>query len=355
MERTVFEQRPVIGTGAEVERQARLDSPDVQAAPTASAQAAHEWEDELLAGRHVVLGAGPVARAVVEQLARHGVRPTVVTRSGTQVAAADARRADVADPAAAAEAIAGATVVYQAAQPAYHRWTRDFPTLQRAVLDACQRAGAVLVAVENLYGYGAVDGPIHPDLPFAATTRKGRVRAAMWDELEAAHRSGRVRTVAARASDFYGPGVTASTYGERFFAPLVAGRGAEVLGDPERLHSITHVDDLAALLIRLGTRPDAWGRAWHVPSAPAVTQRRIVELTAEAAGVPAKVRPMSRTMLRLGGLVIPAARETVEMLYEFEHDFVIDDTATRDRFALEPVPLADGLAATAAWYRSRRP
>jgi nucleoside-diphosphate-sugar epimerase len=347
VERTVFEKRSMIG-----DVQMKMTDSSASAAGPETVPAREAPGDAT--GRHVVLGAGPVARAVVEQLAQQGIRPVVVTRSGTQVAAADSRRADVADPAAATDALAGAAVVYQAAQPAYHRWVRDFPALQRSILEAAARAGAVLVAVENLYGYGPVEGPIRPDLPLAATTRKGRLRAAMWHELETAHRAGRVRTVAARASDFYGPGVTASVYGERFFAPLVAGKGAEVLGDPERLHAVTLVDDLAALLVRLGATPDAWGRAWHVPNAPAVTQRRIVELAAEAAGVPARIRRISRAKLRLGGLMIPEARETVEMLYEFEHDFLVDDTGTRERLGLEPTPLADGLAATVAWYRTRQ-
>ena len=35
------------------------------------------------------------------------------------------------------------------------------------------------VAVENLYAYGPVDGPMTEDLPLRPTTLKGRVRARL--------------------------------------------------------------------------------------------------------------------------------------------------------------------------------
>ena len=58
--------------------------------------------------RHVVLGAGPVGRAIVAELVANGHRPTVITRSGTQLLGADARRADATDPAALRHALEGA-------------------------------------------------------------------------------------------------------------------------------------------------------------------------------------------------------------------------------------------------------
>ena len=50
--------------------------------------------------------------------------------------------------------------------------------------------------------------PMTKDLPLAATTVKGRTRAAMTAELLAAAEAGRVRLAIGRASDFFGPGVT---------------------------------------------------------------------------------------------------------------------------------------------------
>ena len=99
------------------------------------------------------------------------------------------------------------------------QWPERFPPLQRGVLAAAERTGALLVSLENLYGYGPASGsPMTEDLPLAATGVKGRTRAAMTAELLAAAAAGRARIAIGRASDFFGPGVTeGSTLGERVF------------------------------------------------------------------------------------------------------------------------------------------
>jgi nucleoside-diphosphate-sugar epimerase len=299
----------------------------------------------------VVLGAGPVGRSVAAALVARGIRPRVVTRSGTTIDGAQPCQADVADSDGARAAVSRATVVFQCAQPAYHRWGKDFPDIQRSVVHACEASGAVLVAIENLYGYGPVSVPMTEDLPMMPTTRKGAVRAAMWTDLLDAHRSGRVRVAAVRASDFFGTGVRDSAFGERFFAPLVSGGKAQLLGSPQARHAITYVPDLAEAAVRVAEDPSAWGRAWHAPTAPAITQLALVEAAARAAGVAPAFVAVKPWQLRLVGAVNPGARETVEMLYEFDRDFVVDSSAFETHFGQRPTPLDRALAETVAWYQ----
>lgn len=304
----------------------------------------------------VVLGAGPVGKAVAARLVERGLTPVVITRSGSTVDGARPLAVDVTDPAALAAALHGADAVFHSAQPAYHRWAEEFPALQRSVLDAAARAGVgVVVAVENLYPYGRVTGgaAMTESTPFNPCSRKGEVRARLAAELAATHAEGRVATAAVRASDFFGPGVAGSAYGERFVIPLVKGKSAEVLGDPDTRHSVTYVPDLAETLVRAAERPDAWGRAWHAPSAPAVTQRELVALVAAAAGTEPRLRALKPWMLRLVGRFNPGARETVEMLYEFEADFVLDSSAAERAFGLAPTLLATAVAATISYERGR--
>lgn len=289
----------------------------------------------------VVLGAGPVGRAITAELATRGRAASVVTRSGTRVGDAAAIQLDVRDPEALADALrrAGADVVFQTAQPEYHRWPQEFPDLQAAIVTACEQAGARLVVVENLYGYGPVSGVITEDHPLAATTRKGAVRARMWHDLLGAHRAGRVEVIAVRASDFIGPGVSGSVFGDRFVGSLVAGRPAEVYGPLDVLHSVTYVPDLARAMVELSGHDRAYGRAWHAPNAPAVTVGALTELVARAAGVEPTNRRLRPWQLRIAGLFVPAARETAEMVYEFMEDFVVDDSAIRAEFDVDHTPL----------------
>jgi nucleoside-diphosphate-sugar epimerase len=298
---------------------------------------------------HVVLGAGPVGRAVVTALIARGIEPAVVTRSGTPVTGALSRRADLADPQQAAAALAGARIVFQCASPPYHRWPEEFPLLQSRAIDAAAHAGAVLVVAENLYGYGPAAGLITADLPLSATTRKGAVRAQMWHDLRAAHDAGRLPVVAGRASDYYGPGVgRGSVVGDRFFAALAAGKAADVTGNPGCLHTYTYIADFGEALARLSETPQTWGRAWHVPSVPAVSTRAFAQRAADISGTHAKLRALSRWQLRAIGVVVPAVREMAEMLYEFERDWVVDHAGYAAVLGDHATPLDAALAATMA-------
>ena len=303
--------------------------------------------------RPVVLGAGPVGRAVVARLADRGLTPTAITRSGTKVDGATAARADITDPQALAATLGelGADAVFQCAMPAYHRWPQEFPALQASVLAACADTGAVLVAAENLYGHGTPGVPITEQSPLEPTTNKGRVRADLWRALATAHAEGRANAVAVRASDFFGPGVVVSAYGDACFGALARNKKAQILGDPSTRHSITYVPDYAEALVRVAERPDTWGRACLAPTAPARTQAEYVQLAARHLGVDPGIRSIGTFAMRVAGLFNRGAREIVEMMSEFTADYLVDSTFSETALDQAPTPLEAAIAATADSYR----
>lgn len=307
---------------------------------------------------HVVLGAGPVGSTIVRQLAEAGETVRVVTRTGRDlgVAGVTSFRADITDQEAVKAATAGATTVYFAAAPAYTNWPKGFPPMVEGVLGGLNGSGIRLAVVDNLYAYGPPHGaPIREDLPYAATNRKGTARARVAERFMAAQAAGDVQVTIARASDYFGPGAVESAVGGRFFGPIVAGKAASVFGDPDALHSVTYVPDFARTLIELARHDEAFGQVWHVPSVPAVSIRGFAGLVGAAAGTGTpRLSRLSRPMLRLVGLFVPGARETVEMLYEFEEPFVLDSSKTERTFGLTATPFEQSIPATVAWWQSRR-
>ncbi len=303
----------------------------------------------------VVFGTGAIGMALIEQLHAGGIRVRAVNRSGTadvpdgvEVVGGDASSVEF-----ATVATAGADVVYFSLNPPYTKWPELFPPLQAAVIEGAASAGAKWVAVDNLYMYGPTDGePLTEDLPHAATTRKGSVRAQMAKDLMAASEAGKVRVAVGRASDYFGPRGLLSAMGERVFYPALAGKKAQVLGDPDQLHSYSYLPDIARDLIVLGERDEADGKAWHLPNAPAVTTRQFVEMVYAAAGTEPGIQAMPRIMVSAVGFFNGNVRELKEMLYEFEEPFVVDDSRFEIAFGGSATPLSVAIGDTVEWFRS---
>ncbi len=284
--------------------------------------------------QHVIFGAGILGLTIAERLAASGAQVRLVSRSGaTRLPGVTAAKADLADPASATKAATGADVIYFCAAPPYQDWTKSFYALQEAAIAAARKTGAVLVAAENLYGYG-VAGTLHEGLPLTATTRKGAARARMSKRLFAAHAGGEIRAVSGRASDFFGPGVRTSALGDRFWPDLIKGKPINWFGNPDALHTFTYLPDFAQALITLGASPDSWGRAWHVPSPKTLTAHEVARRAAALIGAPLpRLRRTPRLLLRLVGLMQPAAAELIEMEYAFASDFLAAQRDWDQRFA----------------------
>jgi nucleoside-diphosphate-sugar epimerase len=308
---------------------------------------------------HVVCGTGAVGMAVMDELVQRGPRRVrMINRSGRARVphGVEVVGGDATDEAFTREASEGASVVYFALNPPYDKWPELFPRLQAGVLEGAASAGAKLIAMENLYMYGPTDGrPITEDLPYAATTRKGTVRASMSKELMEAHKSGRVRVTIGRASDFFGPRALTSAAGEQVFGRAVDGKSAQVAGDPDQPHTYTYTPDIGKGLVILGEREEALGQAWHLPSPETVTTREFVEMIFEEVGKPARVQAAPKILLRALGLFNPGMRETIEMLYEFEEPFVLDDSRFKQEFGDHATLLREAIQRTVRWYREERP
>lgn len=316
-------------------------------------QAADWRPDEL----HVVFGTGPTGLAVIDELVTQGMKVRAVNRSGFAPVppSVEVVGGDATDRSFARRATRNADVVYQCLNPGYDRWAERFPDLQRSVVAAAGATGARLVVLENLYMYRSDPGsPISEDHPEEPHTRKGRVRKSMSDELRRANQTGRAQIAVGRASNYFGPNAGPwSTLGDRVMPRILAGKRVSLLGDPQTLHSHSYLPDIGRGLVTLGTQDKAIGQIWHLPNAPALSTRELIELLASAAGTEVEVNTVPWPILRLLSLVRPMVRETMEMLYEYDEPFVVDSSRFTETFGTQATPLAEAAATTVEWYRSR--
>ena len=312
-----------------------------------------------MASIHTVLGGtGGIGASVVHALRTRGEHVRVVSRSGRrpevmtgEAGEVEAMASDLSTAEGVARAVAGAQVVYHCAQPEYTRWTEEFPALTAGIADACERAGARLVLADNLYMYEPVDGPLHEGSPTRPTSRKGRLRLAMADDLLARHEAGRLEVVLGRASDYYGPDGAGSTPGALLFGPLAKGKAARWMGRLDQPHTLHYLPDIGRALAALGRADGVTGRPWILPAAPARTGAEWIEAAYAAAGKEGRPKVMAPWQVQIAGVFVPMVRELNEITYQFTAPFVVDDSAFISQLGagdwVTPVDVA--MAATVHW------
>jgi nucleoside-diphosphate-sugar epimerase len=300
---------------------------------------------------HIILGAGgAIGTPLAAELLARQQRVRAVSRSGAAPVGIEAARADLNAADDVLKAVEPGSTVYLLAGLKYDRrvWQEQWPRIMRNVVRACAEKGARLIFFDNVYLYGRVDGPMTEETPVRPASRKGEVRAGVIAFLQNEMAAGRVKASIARAADFYGPHADKTSVASILvFQRLAAGKSAQVFVDADRKHSYTYTLDCAKALCLLAEADDAFGQAWHLPTAhPPLTGREFVALAAEAVGVAPRVSVLPAWMMKTLGLVVPMMRELGEMLYQNDSDYVFDSSTFERRFAFTPTPYAEGIRAS---------
>jgi nucleoside-diphosphate-sugar epimerase len=300
---------------------------------------------------HIILGAGgAIGTPLAAELLARQQKVRAVSRSGAAQAGIETVRADLNDPGDVLRAVEPGSTVHLLAGLKYDRrvWQEQWPRIMRNVVRACSEKGARLIFFDNVYLYGRVEGPMTEDTPVRPTSRKGEIRAGLIEFLGNEMAAGRVTAAIARAADFYGPHADKTSAASiMVFQRLATGKSAQVFVDADRKHSYTYTLDCAKALCLLADADDAFGQAWHLPTAhPALTGREFVGLVAEALGVAPGVSVLPAWMMKSMGLVVPMMRELAEMLYQNDSDYVFDSSKFERRFAFTPTPYAEGIRAS---------
>ncbi|NHD15502.1 MULTISPECIES: NAD-dependent epimerase/dehydratase family protein [unclassified Actinopolyspora] len=304
---------------------------------------------------HVVLGAGPAGKTIVDELLARGLRVRHVSRGPIEGApvGVETVRADVSSADQAVSATAGAAAIYHAVNVPYHLQVEQLPEIGRAVLAAAGRNDARLVVLDTLYPYGEADGTaITEDTLWAATSRKGRMRAALDQSYLDAHHAGHADVVLGRAADFYGPRVLNSTLGGAFFPAVLTAEPALGFGDITLPHSYSYLPDIARGLVDLGTTTDeaATGRVWHLPTVPAVSTEHLHDLVERITGSEITARVLDRP-ISAGPFDERFMNEYAELFYQHLVPQNMVSAPFEQHFDRQPTPLVDGLRTTLDWYR----
>lgn len=256
--------------------------------------------------------------------------------------------ADLLQPEAVDLAVAGSEIVYLTVGLPYaaQTWEQLWPKVMQNTLAACEKHGAKLVFFDNIYMYDPDHlAPMDETTPIRPTSRKGKVRARIAQMLLDAAAAGRIQGLIARSADFYGPSIqNTSVLTETVFNNLSAGKAADWLGSLKYRHSYTYTPDAGKATALLGNSPEAYGQVWHLPTAAdPPTGRQWIEAIADELGVAPKSRVAPKWMVRILGLFTPIMKEMVEMMYQYDRDYVFDSSKFEAHFDMKPTPYAEGI------------
>lgn len=298
-----------------------------------------------------ILGAGgAIGVELAKALPKYTNQIRLVSRNPEMVNSTDQlKSADLLNPGDVNKAVEGSDIVYLTAGLEYNInvWEKQWPVVMRNVLDACTTHSAKLVFFDNVYMYASENlNPMIESHEINPVSKKGKVRAQiirmLWDSVE---KNG-LEALIARSADFYGPLMKkpSSFLVEGVFKPLHQGKKANWLGSDKYMHSFTYTPDAGKSTALLGNTPDAYGESWHLPTAPnPPTGKEWVELIARELGGEPKYRVASKTIVKIMGMFMPLMRESVEMLYQYDRDYVFDSSKFEERFKMKPTSYEKGV------------
>ena len=304
-----------------------------------------------------ILGSsGIIGKEVARELYKSNTKDIrLVSRNPKQINPTDELfKADLLNAGQVLEAVEGSEVVYLVAGIQYSAkiWAEQWPVIMRNVINACIAHKAKLVFFDNVYSYGKVDGIMTEETPYNPCSKNVTIRLSVITMMMDEVKKGRLQALIARSADFYGPDTPLSFINVMVLANYAKGKKAQVMGNINAKHSFTYTPDAGKATTILGNTPSAYNQVWHVPTdRNTLTGKEFLELTAKAFGVKPDFMAVKKWMLRMIGLFNPIIKESVEMMYQNEADYIFDSSKFEKAFGFKPTSYASGIRETANSYK----
>jgi len=257
--------------------------------------------------------------------------------------------ADLTNPQQVLTAVEGSDVVYLTVGLEYKIgvWQTQWQLVMKNVIDACKTHKAKLVFFDNVYAYGLVKGWMKEDSLVNPASKKGEVRAEIGQMIMSEVEHGHLDAIIARAADFYGPNTPLSFVTVTVFDNFKKGKKAQWFIDANKKHSMTYTPDAGKATAILGNTISAYNQIWHLPTDKNVlTGKEFIEIAAKAFDVEPRYTVLKKWMIQMVGMFVPVVKESIEMLYQNEYDYLFDSTKFEKAFNFTPTSYQDGIAAT---------
>ena len=297
---------------------------------------------------HTIFGAGgPVANVLTRQLINQNETVRLVSRRPLETTGNNVswHKADLLNYAEVLQAAKGSDVIYLSAGIVYSVkvWQQQWPVIMQNMINVAKETGARFIFFDNVYMYGLVNGPMLETTPYNPVSGKGEVRAKIATQLMDEAQSGNIKASIIRGADFYGAESMNSFFDSMVLAKYAKGEKAQWIGKPKMLHSFSYIPDCGNAMYLLGQKPESDNQIWHVPTAAPLTGVQFMELAADVFNTKPRYSTINKLMLQLVGLFNPLVKGSVEMYYQYDHDYNFNSDKFEQFFNVKPTTYRDGI------------
>jgi nucleoside-diphosphate-sugar epimerase len=253
---------------------------------------------------------------------------------------------DLLDVTITEKALANMDVAYLVAGVPYkdELWERHWPLIVVNVVKACKENKVSLVFFDNAYAYDPdYSNNLTEETPIKPASRKGKVRADIDAFLKNEMEKNEINIQIVRSADFYGVGATQSLLNQAVIEKILKGEKADWFIDANKKHSFTLVEDAAKATALLGNTQKAYNQVWHLPTDKAYTLNELMQKISLYTDKKPRARITPKFMVGVLGLFIPMIKETKELLYQFDSDYVFNSKKFETTFDIKPTSIDEGL------------
>jgi nucleoside-diphosphate-sugar epimerase len=208
----------------------------------------------------------------------------------------------------------GVDVVINACNPIYTRWAEEALPLNAASITIARALNATLIFPGNVYNYGAdMNETLKHDSEQRATSRKGRIRIAMEQQLADAAASG-LQSIVIRTGDFFG--CTTGSWLDLVIAKEL-NRGKITLPGPlDVMHPWAYVPDLAETFVNIAVARAGLDRFERIHFAGhTVRLQAVINAIEQITHRKYKIGVLPWTIVRTFSFAVPMWREIAELAY----------------------------------------
>ena len=235
----------------------------------------------------------------------------------------------------------------------YHLWGKQMEHIISNVILSAKQNRATILFPENNYAFGNITMPITEKTIPHPTTKKGRIRLNLVNQLKKASENGECKVIIIRLPDFFGPNVINGLI-KPIFEEAINNKSIKWMINTDIPHQFSFTPDIAKyfyLLTLENNLPNFFLINYSGITVSSI--KYLSEKISRIQGNPKKVKVAPKFILNIIALLSPEVKELKENFYQFENSIILDSDKLKKMYPkFNETKLETALKITLDWYEN---